>query len=58
MTDKKHKQHKPEIVETLQGNVSTTEQPATGDQPQVEIEALMKRLEEAEAKVAEHLDDL
>ena len=57
MTDKKHKQHKPEIVETLQGNVST-EQPATGDQPQVEIEALMKRLEQAEAKVAEHLDDL
>jgi molecular chaperone GrpE len=59
MTDKKHKHHEPkteiEPVKTLQGNVST-EQPETSEQPQVDIEALMKQLEEAEAKVAEHRD--
>ena len=56
MTDKKHKHHEPkeetEPVETLQGNAST---PAP-EQPQVDVAELMKRLEEAEAKVAEHRD--
>jgi molecular chaperone GrpE len=49
MTDKKHKQHKPE-------EVTETPVEATSEQPQVDIAELMKRLEEAEAKVAEHRD--
>jgi len=44
MTDKKHKQHEP--------NEEATE--ATAEQPQVDVAELMKKLEEAEAKVAEH----
>jgi molecular chaperone GrpE len=54
MTDKKHKKPEPEEV---------TETPAEGggiseslEQAQVDIDTLMKRLEEAEVKVAEHLD--
>jgi len=62
MTDKKHKHHEPktetETVETLQGNVSAGEatKSSESEQPQVDIDALMKQLEEAEAKVAEHRD--
>lgn len=54
MTDKKHKQHKHEEVTEIpvEGAVSS----ANGEQPQVEIEALIQRLEQAEAKVAEHRD--
>ena len=54
MTDKKHKHPKPE--EVIETPVEAAEMPESGDQPQVEIEALMKRLEEAEAKVVEHRD--
>ena len=51
MTDKKHKQHKPE---------EATETPveATNEQSQFDVAELMKNLEEAEAKVAEHRSDL
>ena len=50
MTDKKHKQHEPKE--------EVTEIPveATADQPQVDVAELMKKLEEAEAKAAEHRD--
>ncbi|MBV6394961.1 MAG: Protein GrpE [Anaerolineales bacterium] len=48
MTDKKHKQHKPEEEQVTEIPVE-----ATG-QPQVDVAELMKKLEEAEAKVAEH----
>ena len=50
MTDKKHKQHesKEEVTDTP---VETT-----AEQSQVDVAELMKRLEEAEAKVAEHRD--
>jgi molecular chaperone GrpE len=54
MTDKKHKQHKTE--EVTETPVEAAEMPENGEQPQVDIEALLKRLEEAEAKVAEHRD--
>ena len=51
MTDKKHKQPKPEEVTETPGE-------ATSEQPQVDVNALMKQLEEAEAQVAEHRSDL
>lgn len=54
MTDKKHKQHKPEEVTEIP--VEATELSENGEQANVEIEALMKQLEQAEAKVAEHRD--
>lgn len=56
MTDKKHKQHKPEEVTEIpvEGAVSS----ANGEQANVEIEALIQRLEQAESQAAEHLDDL
>ena len=52
MTDKKHKQPKPE--EEL------TEIPVeeTSDQPRIDVAELMNRLEEAEAQVSEHRSDL
>lgn len=56
MTDKKHKQHKPE--EATETPAEATESPERGNQPQVEIEALIQRLEQAESQAAEHLDDL
>jgi molecular chaperone GrpE len=54
MTDKKHKQHKPEEVNETP--VEAAEMLENGEQAQVDIEALLKRLEESEAKVAEHRD--
>jgi molecular chaperone GrpE len=54
MTDKKHKQHKHEEVTETPIEAATPSE--SGEQPLVEIEALMKRLEQAEAKVAEHRD--
>ena len=54
MTDKKHKQHKhEEVTETPIEGAGTSE---NGGQVNIEIEALIKRLEEAEAQVAEHRD--
>ncbi len=54
MTDKKHKQHKPE--EATETPIEAVETPESAEQPEVNVEELMKRLEEAEAKVAEHRD--
>src|SRR5574340_1646104 len=48
MTDKKHNQPQPEDENDIPAGEAQS--------PEVEIESLMKRLEEAEAKVAEHLD--
>jgi molecular chaperone GrpE len=54
MTDKKHKH--PKTEEVIETPVEATESPEVGEQANVEIEALMKQLEEADAKVAEHRD--
>ena len=54
MTDKKHHRHNEEEVNETQAE--GVESPENAEQANAEIEALMKRLEEAEAKVAEHLD--
>ncbi len=51
MTDKKHKQHEPK-----EEQVTETPVEATVEQTQVDVAELMKKLEEAEAKVAEHRD--
>lgn len=51
MTDKKHKPHEPK-----EEQVTETPVEATAEQPQVDVAELMKKLEEAEAKVAEHRD--
>ena len=51
MTDKKHKQHEPKDEQ-----VAETPVEATSEQHQVDVAELMKKLEEAEAKVAEHRD--
>ena len=53
MTDKKHKHHEPKEEQTPETPVE-----ATGEQPQVDVAELMKKLEEAEAQVAEHRADL
>jgi molecular chaperone GrpE len=54
MTDKKHK--KPEQEEVIEAPVEASETSESAQGDQVDIETLMKRLEEAEVKVAEHLD--
>jgi len=60
MTEKKH--HKHEEQEVNETQAEAVESPENGEQSKdykqanAEMEALMKRLEEAEAKVAEHLD--
>jgi molecular chaperone GrpE len=54
MTDKKHKHPKPE--ETTEAPFEAAEMPEDGEQPRVDIDALVKQLAEAEAKVAEHRD--
>lgn len=60
MSEKKRQQHKDE--EVTEASIENAEMPESkersNDQEKLnlEIEALMKRLEEAEAKVAEHLD--
>ena len=54
MTEKKNHKHKDEEVNRTQAEA--VELPENAEQTNVEIEALMKRLEESEAKVAEHLD--
>ena len=51
MTDKKHKHHEPKAEQ-----VTETPVEAVGEQPQVDVAELMKKLEEAEAKVVEHRD--
>jgi molecular chaperone GrpE len=52
MTDKKHKQHEPKEEQIPETPVEATEQ------FQVDVAELMKRLNEAEAKVVEHRADL
>lgn len=54
MTEKKH--HKHEEQEVKETQAQAVESPENGEQANAELAALMKRLEEAEAKVAEHLD--
>jgi molecular chaperone GrpE len=54
MAEKKHHKHDDEEVNENQAEV--VESPENAEQANAEIEALMKRLEEAEAKVAEHRD--
>ena len=54
MIEKKHKHPKTEEVDETQPEAEVT--PESGSQPQVDIEALMKQLEQAEANVAEHRD--
>ncbi len=54
MSDKKKHKHQPE--EVIETKAEAVETPETGAQAQVEIEALTKRLEEAEAKASEYLD--
>jgi len=54
MTEKKH--HKPTDDEVQENQAEAAEMPESAEQVNAEMEALMKRLEEAEAKVAEHLD--
>jgi molecular chaperone GrpE len=52
MPDKKH--HKYDEEEVNETQAEAAESSANGEQANAEIEALMKRLEEAEAKAAEH----
>ena len=54
MTEKKHYKHKRRSLNETQAGA--TELPENAEQANAEMEALMKRLEESEAKVAEHLD--
>ncbi len=55
MTEKKnHKHEEPEVEKTKA--VDLEGKPENGEQARIEIEELMKRLEESEAKVAEHLE--
>lgn len=56
MTDKKHKQHKHEEVNATPFEGAGTSE--SGEQANVEIEALIQRLEQAESQAAERLDDL
>lgn len=53
MTDKKKHKHEDEVNETP---APVAESPENGGQAQAEIEALTKRLEEAEAKASEYKD--
>jgi molecular chaperone GrpE len=54
MTEKKHHKHNEEEINETQARAIGL--PENAEQANTEMEALMKRLEEAEAKVAEHLD--
>jgi molecular chaperone GrpE len=56
MSEKKHYKHDIEEDVKETGTEAMEEKPENDGQPRVEIEEFMKRLEEAEAKVAEHLD--
>jgi len=56
MTEKKHpKQEEQENVEQAKAGAAG-ETPENAEQARIEIDDLMKRLEESEAKVAEHLE--
>jgi len=54
MTEKKHYKHDKEEVNETQAEA--VESPENAEQANAEMEALIKRLEEAEVKVAEHRD--
>ncbi len=57
MSEKKqHKNQEKQEEIKEPGNQAVEEKSADREQPQVDLQELMKRLEEAEAKVAEHLD--
>ena len=54
---KKEKKIEEEIIEVVEeAPVEAEEMPENGEQPETEIEALQRQLEEAEAKAAENLD--
>ncbi len=53
MTDKKKHQHEKNIEETAAEAVAT---PETGEQPQVDVDALKRQLDDAEAKLAESVE--
>ena len=55
MTEKKKHKSEDEKVAEIKAE-AVDEQPESGEQANVDVEELMNRLEEAEAKVAEHLD--
>ncbi len=55
MTEKKNRKRDEEEVDETKAE-AVEEKPENGEQASAEMDALMKRLEEAEAKVAEHLD--
>jgi molecular chaperone GrpE len=55
MSEKKH--HKHEVEEEVnETQADAVESPANAEQANAEMDALIKRLEEAEAKATEHLD--
>jgi molecular chaperone GrpE len=56
MTEKEKKNRKEKIEEINEAHVKAAGLPEDNEQLQVEIEALQKQLEEAEAKAAENLD--
>jgi molecular chaperone GrpE len=56
MSDKKHVKHHEASAPEALAAAAASEGTETSGQVNVEMAALMKRLEEAEAKVAEHLD--
>ncbi len=57
MTKKKHEEVRPENMDEVNGTSARDEATLVSDeQAQAEVESLMRRLEEAESKVAEHLD--
>ena len=55
MTENKHHKHEEQEAEEAKSE-AVEEKPETDGQARVEMEELMKRLEESEAKVAEHLE--
>jgi molecular chaperone GrpE len=56
MSEKKFHKHEVEEEVNETGTKAVEEKPENGEQTRVELEEVMNRLEEAEAKVAEHLD--
>jgi molecular chaperone GrpE len=55
MSEKKNHKPQPEEMDEQSGE-ALQEKAGSTDQPELDSETLMKRLEEAEARVAEHLD--
>jgi len=56
MNQKEKKNRKEKNEEVTDAHLEAAETPENGEQPETEVEALQKQLEEAEAKAAENLD--